>query len=280
MRAFVGAAGPPRRWLRDPAGAVAAYLGALATCGRARKTLLNHQTAVRGFLAHLAARGIVGGGPLPRVPMARAHEPAPRYLRTDELDETIRLAGELGIGPEVGLALATGLRLGELIRLRWDDVDTARRTLLVRRAKGRRPRAVPLSAAGIAALEDQRRVLAARGAEAIGWVFPARQTWRGGWRFKNSPRTRNWWKRAIEPIRRAIPRFTEDAAGCRTGRGWHLLRHTFASRLAQDGVSLYKIAQWLGHRDVRTTQIYAHLQQGYDPDIERAAASGPERTGG
>jgi integrase len=62
-----------------------------------------------------------------------------------------------------------------------------------------------------------------------------------------------------------------------TGRGWHLLRHTFARRLAQQGVSLYKIAAWLGHRDIRTTQVYAHLQAAYDPEIERAGLGGPQR---
>lgn len=45
----------------------------------------------------------------------------------------------------------------------------------------------------------------------------------------------------------------------------------FASRAARRGVSLYKLAAWLGHSDVRMTRIYAHLQQGFDSDIERAA---------
>lgn len=51
--------------------------------------------------------------------------------------------------------------------------------------------------------------------------------------------------------------------------GWHTLRHTFASLLVQEGVSIYKVSQWLGHSEVRTTQIYAHLIPGYDEDISR-----------
>jgi site-specific recombinase XerD len=39
----------------------------------------------------------------------------------------------------------------------------------------------------------------------------------------------------------------------------HTLRHTFASHLAMRGVSIYKVSQWLGHKSVNTTMIYAHL---------------------
>ena len=48
----------------------------------------------------------------------------------------------------------------------------------------------------------------------------------------------------------------------------HVLRHTFASQLAKAGVSLYKIQQWLGHSDPKTTMIYAHLQ-AQDDEINK-----------
>lgn len=51
--------------------------------------------------------------------------------------------------------------------------------------------------------------------------------------------------------------------------GWHDLRYTFASRLAQEGISIYKICKWLGHSDIKTTQIYAHFAPVYDEDIEK-----------
>jgi len=53
------------------------------------------------------------------------------------------------------------------------------------------------------------------------------------------------------------------------GRGWHLFRHTFASRAVQAGVPIYKVAQWLGHKHVATTEIYAHLSPDFDEDIEK-----------
>ena len=42
-------------------------------------------------------------------------------------------------------------------------------------------------------------------------------------------------------------------------KGWHEFRHTFASRRAQQGISLYKIMKWLGHSSIQVTQIYAHF---------------------
>jgi len=51
--------------------------------------------------------------------------------------------------------------------------------------------------------------------------------------------------------------------------GWHEFRHTFSSRLVQQGISLYKVSKWLGHSDFKTTQIYAHFAPVYDNDIEK-----------
>ena len=48
----------------------------------------------------------------------------------------------------------------------------------------------------------------------------------------------------------------------------HIMRHTFGSLLAQQGVSLYKIGKWMGHSHTRVTELYAHLQ-AQDDDIER-----------
>ena len=58
---------------------------------------------------------------------------------------------------------------------------------------------------------------------------------------------------------------------CRnTGLDWvtpHKLRHTFASRHAIAGTSIYKIKQWMGHSNIKTTEVYAHLSPD-DEDID------------
>lgn len=70
-----------------------------------------------------------------------------------------------------------------------------------------------------------------------------------------------------------------EAAGVRAVR-FNDLRHTFGTRLAATGVPLRTLQEWMGHRDIKTTQVYAD----YQPDdrreadlIERASARGPIR---
>ena len=49
---------------------------------------------------------------------------------------------------------------------------------------------------------------------------------------------------------------------------WHMFRHTYGTSYARGGKSIYKIAAWMGHSDIRMTKRYAQLADGYDPDCE------------
>ena len=69
------------------------------------------------------------------------------------------------------------------------------------------------------------------------------------------------------PLRRGRTPATSEES---TGRGWHLFRHTFATRLVQPGVPVAKVSAWLGHSDIRTGMMSAHLAPGHDEDIEKA----------
>jgi len=255
--------------INDPADltseAVTRYLADLARHGRSPKTLLNHRSAISSFCESLCRQGLLSENPCRRVRLKVPERRPPRWLTDEELATVLRIARARGIWPEVMLAVSTGLRLGELIRLRWADVELERRRLLVRKSKSRRPRMVWLSSSAVAALTEQRPLTGH-----LGPVFPARRTWRGGWRFVEGPRHCNWWRRALRPIQDAVPKFRQ-LPGSSTGRGWHLFRHTHAARAAQAGVSLQRIGRWLGHADVRTTEIYAHLAPGFDEQIEQTA---------
>ncbi len=239
------------------------YLARLAADGLSPKTLRNHHTAISTFCEYLSDLHLLPENPCRGIRLARPDRRFEEYLHPDEVLRALRTAREAGIWTEVCLALSTGLRLGEMIRLQWGDIDFDRRQLLVRESKSGRSRAVPLSSAAIKALSMQYEMTGI-----YAYVFPARKTWPGGWRYVDKPRHSSCWLRAFRPLQEAIPKFRR---GRGAGRAWHLLRHTFASRAAQTGVPLRMLQQWMGHSDIRMTERYSHLAPGFDEEIEAVA---------
>lgn len=131
------------------------------------------------------------------------------------------------------LALTTGARRGELVALRWRDVDMERKVAHIGRTKNGDPKALPLVPAVI---EQLQRFRGAPGA----LVFPSRLDPEKAMVFDQR------WREALK------------AAGIRNYR-WHDNRHSAASMLAMNGASLLEIADLLGHRQISMTHRYAHL---------------------
>ncbi|HEU4458450.1 MAG TPA: site-specific integrase [Methylibium sp.] len=131
------------------------------------------------------------------------------------------------------LALTTGARKGELLGLRWRDVDLVQRVVHVGRSKNGDPKVLPI----VAAAAEQLVELQGRGDEL---VFPSRR--RPDCAYAFEPR----WKAALAVAKVKDFRF-------------HDLRHSCASYLAQNGATLLEIGDLLGHRQVSMTKRYSHL---------------------
>lgn len=138
-------------------------------------------------------------------------------------------------GPMMMLALFTGMRRGEILKLRWADVDFEKGFIHIVDPKGGPDQIIPLN--------DQARALLTSLKSESDFVFPGR----GGDRRKD-----------LHKITRAIA----DKAGLPKGfRPLHGLRHYFASSLASSGkVDMYVLQRLLTHKDARMTQRYAHLR--------------------
>jgi integrase len=134
----------------------------------------------------------------------------------------------------IKLLLLTGARRNEITYAKWEYVNWERRTLLVPRAKSGRPRSIHLNSAALELLTSISRT------EGNLNIFPSPVTGRP------SPSLHFPWFRIRE------------RAGLFDVR-LHDLRHSFASFLVNQGVSLYVVQGLLGHTQARTTQRYAHL---------------------
>lgn len=150
----------------------------------------------------------------------------------------------------IALALYAGLRKGEILGLRWIDVDTITRRLTIARSyrttpKDGKTRHLRLPQALVPLLRDWRNICP-----------PSRDA-------------------LVVPIGRKESRSAKSdtmltlrqlmaASGLRSVRcPWHLLRHTFASHYMMSGGSLLALSKILGHSDVKITMIYAHLAPDY-----------------
>ena len=152
-------------------------------------------------------------------------------------------------------ATMTGMRQGELLALRWRDVDWTARRIRVRRSYVRGHWGTPKSRSGERSIPLSSRVAEElkrhRGSTRFGaaddLVFAHPRT--GGVLDHGSLGRR--FKAALK------------AAGVRRIR-FHDLRHTFGTRMAATGVPMRALQEWMGHRDFRTTLIYADYEPGED----------------
>jgi len=140
-------------------------------------------------------------------------------------------------GPMMKMALFTGMRRGELFRLKWSDIDYDRRFIYIRNPKGGEDQKIPLNDGTIDLLKTVQR------ADVSPFVFPGRN---GGQRTN---------------IRHQVNRIKKAAGLPKDFRPLHGLRHVYASMLAFSGnVDMYTLQKLLTHSDPQMTQRYAHLR--------------------
>ncbi len=177
------------------------------------------------------------GLPLPENPLSKLRLKVPprrreRRLRDGELENLIaagRSCRNPYILPIIRVAVATGMRRGEILALRWEHIDRERRSLLIPDAKNGHPRTLPLTKDVAAMLDTVPR--------AGDWVFPL---------------TGNAFRLAWERLR---------ARAGLSDLHFHDLRHEAISRFFEQGLNVPEVALISGHRDARMLFRYTHAQR-------------------
>ena len=226
------------------------WLGELSDQGLAKSSIARKVAALRCFFKYCFKRGYVEKNPAQLLVVPKKDKHLPKTVTTDDID---RLLNSVDSSTPIGLQdrailelfYSTGVRVSELVALNITDVDLKAKQLLVL-GKGNKERVIPLGDAAIDALRtflkqriklygertdsDSRRALflAAHGQRIY-------------------DRT----------IRYMVERYLKAHSEV-TQKSPHVLRHSFATHMLNNGADIRIIKEFLGHANLAATQIYTH----------------------
>ena len=259
----------------------------LETRGMHPRTVNLHLSVLSGFCRFLLRNGIIKSNPAKAVTRPRTERRLPDFYRKEAMDrylnETRYYAGEesLYISPDrkqtrnlyekrlaraiISTLYVTGIRRSELISLKVRDIDFSRRTMNVT-GKGDKMREIPL----IPSLLKE-----------ISLYLRSVELMVGGDRTPDSPLFVTFSGKALYPgyVDRAIKSELGEIGSITGRKSPHVLRHTLATELLDEGTGLNAIKELLGHSSLAATQVYTHntigrLKKVYESAHPRARKNG------
>jgi len=198
---------------------------------------VNNELRLLGHAYNLAIREWewVEVNPVSRVSKERVNNQVERWLTHDE-EQSLLVVSPLWLKEIIIFAINTGMRQSEILNLSWGKVDLFRKTLTILEQKNKGKDTLPLNNQVLEVLKARHKVRSIKSS----WVF-----------FNKEGEAHD-----ASNLRRAF-NIALVKAGIQKCR-FHDLRHTFATRLVQSGVDLYKVQKLLRHKSPIMTQRYAH----------------------
>jgi integrase len=238
------------------------FAAELESKGLAPKSCANALGTLHSLMDYAIDEGwTTGENPVKRVPKPKAPEADAdiHFLDAEEVEALVRAVPEDDLGRVERVmyltAAMSGMRQGELLGLRWRDVDWTASRARIRRnfVRGeygapkskRSSRAVPLASRVAAELARLFQDSPRQGDDDLVFAHPV----------TGKPIDRS---KLLKRYKAALRR-----AGVREVR-FHDLRHTFGTRMAAQGVPMRTLQEWMGHRDFKTTLIYADYAPSED----------------
>lgn len=203
-------------------------------------TARKHYTALASAFEAANKWGYIPRNPWRGVKKPKVRETDPLYLTKAEFEQALSMISDANCRELYICAVLTGMRQGELLSLRWSDVNLDSKLIHVKNSetfttKNKRNRLIPMN-------DSLHNMLSHRKQTACcDLVFH-----------------RNGRPLSPDPVSRGFKRAVRRA-GLNDKLRFHSLRHTFATWLAESNVSLYHVQKILGHSNFSTTQVYSHV---------------------
>ena len=231
-----------------------AYLSQLKQAGRSASTIARKLASIKAFYRFLTAERYIRRDPAEVLEAAQRGLHLPKFLSVQEVDNLLEqpnLGTWDGYRDKTMLETlyATGMRVSELVSVPLQSVDLKMQYLIVM-GKGSKERMLPLGRTALKYLE--RYINVVRPQLLHGKPEAAKELFVTRW---GGPMTR-------QRVNELIEEYAKQA-GITKRVTPHMLRHSFATHLLNNGTDLRVVQELLGHADISTTQIYTHL------DMER-----------
>ena len=246
-------------WKKVKKETISEYLQYMDSSGKSPATVTRSAASIRSFYQFMAQSGRVKNDPAKTVSGRKVQRKYPEVLTDREVElflDQPKCVDEKGFRDHAMLELlyATGIRVSELIGLNVEDVNLT--VGFIRCAGNGKERVIPLYAAAVKALREYMTVIRPRilEDEAERALFVnmngSRMTRQGFWKI-----IKHYQEKA---------EITKDITP-------HMLRHSFAVHLLENGADLRSIQEMLGHADISSTQIYTHVAQKQLKDVYQKA---------
>lgn len=240
--------------------AVRVYLTELHEMNLARKTIARKLSTLRSFYRYLTREEIVDQNPFAMASLPKKEKRLPRFLYDEELQQLFQTAEtSTPIGQRnqalLEILYGTGIRVSECSDLSIGDVDFASGTILVF-GKGRKERYVPFGSYAQKAvkryIENGRHQLLAKGSVDTDRLFV---------NFRGGPLTSRGIRVILDDLMKKASLTIHISP--------HMLRHTFATHLLENGADLRAVQELLGHSHLSSTQVYTHVTKEHLRTIYR-----------
>ena len=254
---LLGAGSPDLRRVKKDT--INEYMLYLSGAGKSPATITRCTASLKSFYAYMLGRGAVKTNPAKNIAALKVERKCPEILTSKEVElflEQPKCVDEKGYRDHAMLELlyATGIRVSELIGLDVGDVNLAGG--FIRCRSKTRERIIPLYRTAIKALRDymtdiRPRIISGPDEQAL-FV-----NMNGGRMSRQC-----FWK---------IIKYYQEKAEISKDITPHTLRHSFAVHLLENGADLRSIQEMLGHADISSTQIYAHIIKKHLKDVYQKA---------
>jgi integrase/recombinase XerD len=217
------------------------FLSYMARQGSTGKTRARKLTSIREFFKFALDQQLIEFSPAAAIKSPKKEQKTRSFLRPDEYN---KLLAQAGANPRdfaiLQLFLQTGIRVEELTTLTLDSINLEARTITIN-GKGKKQRVLDLEKKATQAMRSYLKIRASSSDPHIFLSYEGTGI-------------------SIRGVQKLVKKYA-TLAGITRPVSCHILRHTFGTMKAAQGVSAFQLKEWFGHEDITTSQQYVHLAE-------------------